>query len=105
MDVLTLSRLQFAITAMFHFIFVPLTLGLSVMVAYMESCYVRTNNEMYLKMTKFWGKLFLINFALGLVTHLRQIKANIHIGRVNYVKKSVPNYLTPIDFKNSFFTI
>jgi cytochrome d ubiquinol oxidase subunit I len=68
MDVLTLSRLQFAITAMFHFIFVPLTLGLSVMVAYMESCYVRTNNEMYLKMTKFWGKLFLINFALGLVT-------------------------------------
>jgi cytochrome d ubiquinol oxidase subunit I len=68
MDVLTLSRLQFAVTAMFHFIFVPLTLGLSVMVAYMESCYVRTNNEMYLKMTKFWGKLFLINFALGLVT-------------------------------------
>jgi len=68
MDALTLSRLQFAITAMFHFIFVPLTLGLSILVAYMESRYVRTNDEMYLKMTKFWGKLFLINFALGIVT-------------------------------------
>jgi cytochrome d ubiquinol oxidase subunit I len=68
MDVLTLSRLLFAVTAMFHFIFVPLTLGLSIMVAYMESRYLRTNDEMYLKMTKFWGKLFLINFALGLVT-------------------------------------
>jgi len=68
MDALTLSRLQFAITAMFHLIFVPLTLGLSILVAYMESRYVRTNDEMYLKMTKFWGKLFLINFALGIVT-------------------------------------
>ncbi|MBI4685877.1 MAG: cytochrome ubiquinol oxidase subunit I [Nitrospirae bacterium] len=68
MDVLTLSRLQFAVTAAFHFIFVPLTLGLSILVAYMESRYVRTNDEMYLKMAKFWGKLFLINFALGIVT-------------------------------------
>ncbi len=68
MDVLTLSRIQFAVTAGFHFIFVPLTLGLSVLVAYMESLYVKTNDEMYLRMTKFWGKLFLINFALGIVT-------------------------------------
>jgi cytochrome d ubiquinol oxidase subunit I len=68
MDVLTLSRLQFAITSMFHFIFVPLTLGLSILVAWMETRYVRTGNEMYLSMTKFWGKLFLINFALGVVT-------------------------------------
>lgn len=68
MDVLTLSRLQFAVTAAYHFIFVPLTLGLSIMVAYMETRYVRTNDELYLKMTKFWGKLFLINFALGIVT-------------------------------------
>ena len=68
MDVLTLSRLQFAITSMFHFIFVPLTLGLSVLVAFMETRYVMTGDEMYLKMTKFWGKLFLINFALGVVT-------------------------------------
>src|SRR5271169_442013 len=68
MDALALSRLQFAVTAMFHFIFVPLTLGLSIMVAYMESRYVGTNDAMYLKMTKFWGKMFLINFALGIVT-------------------------------------
>ncbi len=68
MDVLSLSRLQFAVTAGFHFIFVPLTLGLSLLVAFMESKYVRTGDEMYLRMTKFWGKLFLINFALGVVT-------------------------------------
>jgi cytochrome d ubiquinol oxidase subunit I len=68
MDTLTLSRLQFAVTAGFHFIFVPLTLGLSVLVAIMESKYVSTGDEMYLRMTKFWGKLFLINFALGIVT-------------------------------------
>jgi cytochrome d ubiquinol oxidase subunit I len=68
MDVVALSRLQFAVTSMFHFIFVPLTLGLSLMVAYMETRYVRTGNDMYLGMTKFWGKLFLINFVLGVVT-------------------------------------
>ena len=68
MDVLMLSRLQFAVTSMFHFIFVPLTLGLSILVAYMETCYVSSGNELYLRMTKFWGKLFLINFALGIVT-------------------------------------
>jgi len=68
MDVLTLSRLQFAVTSMFHFIFVPLTLGLSVLVAAMETRYVVSGNELYLRMTKFWGKLFLINFALGVVT-------------------------------------
>lgn len=68
MDVLSLSRLQFAATGMFHFIFVPLTLGLSVLVAFMETRYVATGNETYLKMAKFWGKLFLINFALGVVT-------------------------------------
>ncbi len=68
MDVVTLSRLQFAITSMFHFLFVPLTLGLSILVAFMETRYVRTGNVLYLRMAKFWGKLFLINFALGVVT-------------------------------------
>lgn len=68
MDVLMLSRLQFAMATMFHFIFVPLTLGLSVLVAIMETMYVRTGNEMYKRMTKFWGKLFVINFVLGVVT-------------------------------------
>lgn len=68
MDALALSRLQFAVTSMFHFIFVPLTLGLSILTAYMETRYVLSGDEIYLKMTKFWGKLFLINFALGVVT-------------------------------------
>ncbi|MDL2268796.1 cytochrome ubiquinol oxidase subunit I [Desulfosarcina sp. OttesenSCG-928-A07] len=68
MDVVMLSRLQFAAATMFHFLFVPLTLGLSVMVAYMETRYVQTRDETWLRMTKFWGKLFLINFALGVVT-------------------------------------
>ncbi|MBW1892523.1 MAG: cytochrome ubiquinol oxidase subunit I [Deltaproteobacteria bacterium] len=68
MDVVLLSRLQFAAATMFHFLFVPLTLGLSILVAYMETKYVRTGDETYLRMTKFWGKLFLINFALGVVT-------------------------------------
>jgi cytochrome bd ubiquinol oxidase subunit I len=68
MDVLTLSRWQFAVTSMFHFIFVPLTLGLSVLVAWMEWRYVKTGDETWLRMAKFWGKLFLINFALGIVT-------------------------------------
>jgi cytochrome d ubiquinol oxidase subunit I len=68
MDVLMLSRLQFAAATMFHFIFVPLTLGLSVLIACMETAYVRTGNETYKKMAKFWGKIFLVNFALGVVT-------------------------------------
>jgi cytochrome d ubiquinol oxidase subunit I len=68
MDVVFLSRLQFAAATMFHFLFVPLTLGLSILVAYMETRYVITRDETYLKMTQFWGKIFLINFALGVVT-------------------------------------
>lgn len=68
MDVVMLSRLQFAAATMFHFLFVPLTLGLSVITAVMETRYARTGDEDYLKMTKFWGRLFLINFALGVVT-------------------------------------
>ncbi|PID78085.1 MAG: cytochrome ubiquinol oxidase subunit I [Deltaproteobacteria bacterium] len=68
MDVVLLSRLQFASTTLFHYLFVPLTLGLSVIVAYMETKYVRTKDPVYLSMTKFWGKLFLINFAVGVVT-------------------------------------
>ena len=70
MNVVTLSQLQFAATGMFHWIFVPLTLGLSIMTAWMETKYVTTGDETWLRMTKFWGKLFLINFALGVVTGL-----------------------------------
>ncbi|MGE4552790.1 MAG: cytochrome ubiquinol oxidase subunit I [Desulfovibrionaceae bacterium] len=65
---LLLSRLQFAAATIFHFIFVPLTLGLSVLVAWMETKYVRTGDEDWRRMAKFYGKLFLINFALGVVT-------------------------------------
>jgi cytochrome d ubiquinol oxidase subunit I len=72
MDAVGLARLQFAITTVYHFFFVPLTLGLSVIVALMETLYVRSGNEVYLKMTKFWGKLFLINFAMGVVTGIVQ---------------------------------
>lgn len=70
MDVLLLSRLQFAAATFFHFLFVPLTLGLSILVAIMETMYVRTGNEEYKAMTKFWGKFFLINFVVGVVTGL-----------------------------------
>ncbi|OIO04982.1 MAG: cytochrome ubiquinol oxidase subunit I [Desulfovibrionaceae bacterium CG1_02_65_16] len=68
MDVLMLSRLQFAAATVFHFLFVPLTLGLSVLIACMETAYARTDNPVYKRMAKFWGKLFLINFTLGVVT-------------------------------------
>lgn len=72
MDAIALARLQFAATTIYHFFFVPLTLGLSVMVAIMETLYVRTGNEEYKAMTKFWGKLFLINFVMGVVTGIVQ---------------------------------
>ena len=68
MDALALSRLQFAATCAFHFIFVPLTLGLSVLIAWMEWRFVRTGHDVWRRMSKFWGRLFLINFALGVVT-------------------------------------
>jgi cytochrome d ubiquinol oxidase subunit I len=63
-----LSRLQFAATAMYHFLFVPLTLGLTWMLVIMESVYVMTGKPVYKDMTRFWGKLFGINFALGVTT-------------------------------------
>ncbi len=68
--VVDLSRLQFALTALYHFLFVPLTLGLSFILAIMESVYVMTGKEVYKDMTRFWGKLFGINFALGVATGL-----------------------------------
>src|SRR5690554_7039195 len=70
LDVVILSRLQFALTAFYPFLFVPLTLGLSFLLAIMESVYVMTGKEIYRDMVKFWGKLFGINFALGVTTGL-----------------------------------
>lgn len=68
MDVVLLSRLQFAVAVFFHFIFVPLTLGLSFIIALMQTKYYRTGDDTYKRMAKFWGKLFIINFTLGVVT-------------------------------------
>jgi cytochrome d ubiquinol oxidase subunit I len=67
-DPVTLSRLQFATTALYHFLFVPLTLGLSFLLAIMESAYVMTGREIWRDATRFWGKLFGINFAMGVAT-------------------------------------
>ncbi|MFO7188153.1 MAG: cytochrome ubiquinol oxidase subunit I [Pseudomonadota bacterium] len=67
-SVVEMSRLQFALTAMYHFLFVPLTLGLAWLLVIMETVYVMTGKEIYRDMTKFWGKLFGINFALGVTT-------------------------------------
>ncbi len=69
-DIVDLSRFQFALTAMYHFLFVPLTLGMAFLLAIMESLYVMTDKQIYKDMTKFWGKLFGINFALGVATGL-----------------------------------
>lgn len=72
MDQVLLARLQFAVTTIYHFFFVPLTIGLVFMVALMETLYVVKKNEIYKKMAKFWGHLFLINFAVGVVTGIIQ---------------------------------
>ena len=68
LDVVTLSRLQFALTALYHFLFVPLTLGLSILLAIMETVYVMTGRTIWRQMTKFWGTLFGINFVMGVAT-------------------------------------
>ncbi len=68
LDVVSLSRLQFALTALYHFLFVPLTLGLSMILVIMESVYVMTGREIWKRMTQFWGVLFGINFAMGVAT-------------------------------------
>jgi cytochrome d ubiquinol oxidase subunit I len=68
MDVVSLSRLQFGLTALYHFLFVPLTLGLSILLGIMESVYVMTGRPIWREMTKFWGLLFGINFAMGVAT-------------------------------------
>ena len=67
-DPVMLSRLQFATTALYHFLFVPLTLGLSFLLAIMESVYVMTGRPIWRDMTQFWGMLFGINFAMGVAT-------------------------------------
>ena len=72
MDVVDLARWQFGITTVYHFMMVPLTIGLGLVVATLQTMWHRTGKDQYLRMTKFWGKLFLINFALGVVTGIVQ---------------------------------
>lgn len=72
MDALILARIQFASTTLFHFIFVPLSIGLALLIAIMQTMYVFNRKEVYLKMTKFWSVFFLINFAVGVVTGIFQ---------------------------------
>src|SRR6187399_423890 len=72
MDVLDIARWQFGIITVYHFLFVPITIGLSAVIAGMETAWVRTGNRDYLRLTKFFGKLLLINFAIGVVTGIVQ---------------------------------
>ncbi len=72
MNALLLARWQFGITTVYHFLFVPLTIGTAFLTAVLQTMWLRTGNEAYLRATKFWGKLFLINFALGVATGIVQ---------------------------------
>src|SRR6478736_899195 len=72
MDALEIARWQFGITTVYHFMMVPLTIGLGLVVAVMQTIWYRTANPAYLRMTKFWGKLFLINFIMGVATGIVQ---------------------------------
>lgn len=72
MDTVMLSRIQFASTTIFHYFFVPVSIGLALLIAIMETMYVRKGDEEYKRMAQFWGKLFLINFAVGVVTGILQ---------------------------------
>jgi len=72
MDPLGIARWQFGITTVYHFLFVPITIGMALFIAITETAWVRTRNPIYLRAAKFWGKIFLINFAMGVVTGLVQ---------------------------------
>src|SRR3954468_18528351 len=72
MDALDIARWQFGIVTVYHFLFVPITIGMSAIVAGYETAWLRTAKEKYLRLTKFFGKLFLINFAIGVATGIVQ---------------------------------
>lgn len=72
LEALDLARWQFAITTVYHFLFVPLSIGLAYLIAYMQTMYVIKNDETYKRMAQFWGKMFLLNFAVGVVTGILQ---------------------------------
>ena len=104
MDAVTLSRLQFAVATYFHFLFVPLTLGLSVLVAIMETQFVRTGDEEYKRMTKFWGKLFVMNFVLGVVTGITlEFQFGTNWSRYSKYVGDIFGSLLAIEATTSFF--
>lgn len=104
MDVVLLSRLQFAAATMFHFLFVPLTLGLAFILAFMETRYVRTGDEEYLQMTRFFGKIFLINFALGIVTGITlEFQFGTNWSRYSQYVGDIFGSLLAIEASTSFF--
>lgn len=104
MDLLTLSRLQFAVATIFHFLFVPLTLGLSVLIALMETQYVRTGDEAWKRMAKFWGKLFFVNFAVGIVTGITlEFQFGTNWSRYSAFVGDIFGALLAIEATTSFF--
>lgn len=72
MEAVELARLQFGVTTIYHFLFVPLSIGLAYLIAFMQTMYVMRDDEKYKRMAKFWGKIFLLNFAVGVVTGIMQ---------------------------------
>ena len=99
-----LSRLQFAVATFFHFLFVPLTLGLSLLIALMETRYVRTGNEEYRRQARFWGKIFLVNFALGVVTGITlEFQFGTNWSRYSKYVGDIFGSLLAIEATTSFF--
>ena len=104
MDALLLSRLQFAVATYFHFLFVPLTLGLSLIIAIMETIYVKSGDEDYKRMAKFWGRLFLINFAVGIVTGITlEFQFGTNWSRYSSYVGDIFGSLLAIEATTSFF--
>ncbi len=104
MDVLLLSRLQFAAATYFHFIFVPLTLGLSVIVAIMETKWVRSGDEVFKRMAKFWGTIFVINFTLGVLTGITlEFQFGTNWSRYSAYVGDIFGSLLAIEATTSFF--
>ncbi|HYA02277.1 MAG TPA: cytochrome ubiquinol oxidase subunit I [Syntrophobacteria bacterium] len=104
MDALLLSRLQFAAATYFHFLFVPLTLGLSVLIAIMVTLYVKRADEEFKRMAKFWGKLFLINFVVGVVTGITlEFQFGTNWARYSQYVGDIFGSLLAIEATTSFF--
>ena len=104
MDALMLSRLQFAVATFFHFIFVPLTLGLVILIAIMETIYVRSGDEMYKRQAKFWGRIFIINFAIGVLTGITlEFQFGTNWSRYSKYVGDIFGSLLAIEATTSFF--